>query len=96
MYSLVDRFFYDVFVKSDPFVVCEESNEKPVIYPNPTRESLFIEGLDEGEVIAVFNREGQLVRREKAGSDRKIDVRGLPAGLYLVRCGDRVMRFVKE
>lgn len=94
--SLEDRYFYDVFVKSDPFIVGEESREKPAVYPNPTRESLFVDGLDESEVIAVFNMEGQLVRREKAGSDRKIDVRGLPSGLYLVRYGDRVIRFVKE
>ena len=87
---------YDVFVKSDPLAVGGESHEKPAIYPNPARESVFIDGLEEGEMIGVFNMEGQLVRSVKADSDRKIDVRGLPSGIYYVRCGYHVMRFVKE
>lgn len=96
LYSLDACSFYDVFVKSDPLAVGGESHEKPAIYPNPARESVFIDGLEEGEMIGVFNMEGQLVRSVKADSDRKIDVRGLPSGIYYVRCGYHVMRFVKE
>ncbi len=69
---------------------------KLAIYPNPAQESLAIDGIDEGDVIDVFNVEGRLVRKETAGFDRIIDVRGLPKGLYWVQCGRKGVPFVKE
>lgn len=88
--------FYDVFVKSDPFAVEERQKEKFAIYPNPSQEFISYEGVGDGEVIDVFNVAGQLVRSLKADSGRKIDVRDLPSGFYMVRCGQQVMRFIKE
>ncbi|MBP5573034.1 MAG: T9SS type A sorting domain-containing protein [Bacteroidales bacterium] len=96
LYSLEGCNLYDVFVKSDPLAVEAEHHGKLAVYPNPTRESIVVDGIDEGEGVHVYDMEGRLVRSAKAGPDRKIDVRSLPAGLYWVRCGKEGVPFVKE
>ena len=87
---------YDVFVKSDPLAVEAEHRGKLAVNPNPTRESIVVDGIGEGDGIHVYDLEGRLVRSMTAGPDRKIDVRSLPGGLYWVRCGKEGVPFVKE
>lgn len=66
------------------------------VYPNPARESLCINGIEEGNGIGIYDMEGRLVRREESNSANTIDVRSLSPGLYWVHCGDQAVPFVKE
>jgi hypothetical protein len=72
------------------------------IYPNPVRDGLTLtlskgEGSIGRETLYITNTMGQvLLQKECTGTKTSIDVSGLPAGLYMVRVGDAVGRFVKE
>ncbi len=96
LYSDDLHWFYGVFVKPSPLATDEEAKEPLAVYPNPVKETLRFDGLDEGEVVGVFNVYGQAVMRAKSGPDRTIDVGALVPGLYWARVGNQIMPFVKE
>jgi hypothetical protein len=96
LYSDDLHWFYGVFVKPSPLATDEEAKEPLAVYPNPVKETLRFDGLDEGEVVGVFNVYGQAVMRAKSGPDRTIDVGALAPGLYWARVGNQIKPFVKE
>lgn len=63
------------------------------IYPNPTSEAVTVE--TDGEVVLSDLQGRELLRREVHGSGR-IDLGELPAGTYLLRCGNSVQRIIKR
>jgi len=69
------------------------------IYPNPVRDKLHIrlEGVDSGQIL-IINSYGQRVQSLKFEKDQKslyFDVSYLPSGLYIVRAGHNIQRFIK-
>lgn len=90
------QYYYDIFIRPDVLDMDEVNTENIAISPNPAKESITINGLDRGEKCSIFNAVGQLVMTVKADSDNRIDVSELSSGLYLIHCGDHVLRFVKE
>ena len=73
-------------------------NEPPrlAVYPNPARQSIRIEGLDTASEVQVYNTLGELVKTVKVDANNEINIAELAVGLYLVRCSEVTMRFVKE
>ena len=65
------------------------------IYPNPVGSYFYIDGIDDGESIEIFSVDGRLVADFKYNGD-VIDVTNIPAGIYLLRCGEYMAKFVKE
>ena len=57
-----------------------------VVYPNPTKEKVMIEGIEVAEV-QIYNALGQVVRRVK--STNEIGLRGLTEGMYWLRINDK-------
>ena len=67
--------------------------------PNPATDYIQIqlsEGLklEEGSVVEIYNSFGELVMKDVAHLN-SIDVSHLPVGLYFVKIGDRIEKFVK-
>ncbi|MCA6362333.1 MAG: T9SS type A sorting domain-containing protein [Bacteroidetes bacterium] len=65
----------------------------PALYPNPACDVIRIRNLPAGEVVRVYSAAGQLVLVADASGE--IGVGELVDGVYFVRCGNAVMRFVK-
>ena len=59
-------------------------------------ESIHILGIEANSTIEIYNSLGMLVKVVNAGSDQEIGVSDLASGLYLVRCGNRILRFIKQ
>ena len=76
--------------------VGEDGLTPMTLYPNPTKGSIRISGIEANSTVEIYNSLGQLVRTVNAGPDQEIGVSDLASGLYLVRCGNRTLRFVKE
>lgn len=66
------------------------------VYPNPTRETIRIEGLETDAVIEIYNNLGALVKSVNVAVDEEINVSELASGVYMVRCGRQTTRFIKE
>ena len=65
------------------------------VYPNPAKESIRILGIEPNSEIQIYNILGELVRTVNAGPDDEISVDDLAEGLYMVRCDNVTLRFVK-
>ncbi len=69
------------------------------VFPSPASDVVHIVGLEPEEQLAVelFTAAGaQVTLPNNALSEGLFDVSTLPQGVYLIRVGDRVTRFVKE
>ena len=67
------------------------------IYPNPAHSMLYISGM-KGDRVQLCDMTGRLLMQAEATGEEKmqLDVSGLARGMYIVRCGKCVARFVKE
>ena len=73
-------------------------NDEPAmaLYPNPAKESIRIMGIEANSQIEIYNSLGELVKVMSVNPDQEIGIRDLASGLYLLRCGNATLRFVKE
>ena len=65
------------------------------VYPNPSCESIRIEGLEAESEVNIYNVMGELVKVVEAKPNKEIGISELAAGVYTLRCGNATMRFVK-
>ena len=63
-----------------------------LIYPNPTRDVLMIEGVD-SQTLRVYDLQGRLIKTENS---TQVDVSNLAEGIYLLQIGTQVVRFIKK
>ena len=75
-----------------------EENQESIlsIYPNPARESIRIEGLENTCEVQIYNSLGALVRVVTVTADQEIGIGDLASGLYLIRCNNQSIRFIKK
>ena len=70
-------------------------NTHLMVYPNPCNTQVTVETVI-GEPVMLFNSVGTLVYRTTADNNSMIlNVSDYPAGLYIVKCGNRAARIVK-
>jgi hypothetical protein len=98
-YYISNGNYIDSFIVSSLTSLKKYENISINIYPNPTKDLLYLEVLNETnfETLEIFNLQGQLIRQEEVKTN--IDVSNLPSGVYFLRLvGDRVyqQKFVKE
>ncbi len=67
----------------------------PNIYPNPAKSTLRIT-LDERQPISIYNTTGMLIEQHTANATHTLDVSDYPTGIYIIKSGSGVKRFVKE
>lgn len=61
--------------------------------PNPAAEQVRLSGHDAGQPVLLLDNQGRLLRTVPPGAaEATLDLRGLPAGLYLVRVGQQARR----
>ena len=67
-----------------------------MIYPNPVRHSLNVEGIREGNIFSIFSVVGAELLRKQYKSGECIDVSWLKSGNYIMRFGKCVVKFTKR
>lgn len=66
------------------------------LYPNPASQAIQIIS-NENHPVYVYNTMGQLVAEATLRDGfATVDLSALPAGIYIVRCGNQVGRFIKQ
>ena len=74
--------------------VCEES--EMVLFPMPARNSITLRGIGlEPQQAAIYNMQGAVVRQQKVSEGALLDISALAAGEYILRCGQKVVKFNK-
>lgn len=72
----------------------EQAQEAHIfVFPNPVNNLLDVRGVPENAELQVYNLGGQLMMKGKAP---QVDVSKLPAGTYLLRFRNSVVKFVKN
>ena len=85
------------FVAFFKSVGVEENDSRLVaIYPNPASDFIRIEGIGDDSEVRIYNAMGVLVKTVNASANYKIDIGELNAGVFMLRCGNASLRFVKE
>jgi hypothetical protein len=57
------------------------------IYPNPTKDKLYIQGLSTSSKVLIYTVFGKLVFSETTSSE--VDLKGLQSGVYIVKIMDQ-------
>ena len=63
-----------------------------IVYPNPTQDVLYIQGI-EAQTLRVFNMQGSMLQPTES---TQVSVSHLPTGTYLLQIGTQVVRFIKQ
>ncbi len=72
-----------------------DGEERPLIYPNPAREDLFVTNIAEGSELTVYNIRGQkVVRMVCAAGKAVLNISALTDGFYVVNVQENAGRIV--
>ena len=66
------------------------------VYPNPAKDELRVNGVENGTVLLVYDMTGKVVAQHNATENTVINLSGLNKGVYVVAAGERKIKFVKE
>lgn len=76
--------------------VGENEGRLLVLYPNPANNYIRIEGLEANSEVKIYNAMGALVKVVNVNANEEIGIGELSDGLYVLRCGNATLRFVKK
>ncbi len=89
-----------VVFKADlgPTVGSDDATVQLTVYPNPTQDLLFVDGLTEGETVRIYSLEGRLLMSEVAlqGGLVQLNVASLAEGTYLLQMGTEIVKIIKK
>ena len=75
----------------------EEAEASLHVYPNPTHEMLFVDGVNAGMTVRLFSLDGRLLETVASdGQQMQIQVGTLPHGIYLLQINTDIIRFIKD
>lgn len=68
-----------------------------IVYPNPTMDALFVQGLNKGDVVRIYTLDGTLVKTQTVEDELlQISVEDIAAGSYLLQSNTNVVKFIKK
>lgn len=68
-----------------------------VVYPNPTMDALFVQGLSIGDVVRIYSLDGELVKKQTVESEIvQISVNDITPGSYILQSNTKVVKFIKK
>ena len=77
----------------------ETISTKPqiIIYPNPTENTLIINGTNENDIIRIYSIDGNLLFQENSNTTKRtLNVNELSSGTYLLQVGINIVKFIKH
>ena len=63
------------------------------VYPNPAADVLYLEGI-ENEMVSIYDAMGRLVMQQVYTEN--LDVSSFAKGVYAVKTGKGIVKFIKE
>ena len=88
-----------VFEGDDTSIETIDANASKInVYPNPVKDDLLIEGVNDilESDVCIYSLMGVLVAQYSQWNGEKIDVSNLNAGVYLVKINSTTLKFVKQ
>lgn len=76
--------------------VNENEGHLMVLYPNPANDYVRLEGIEANSEVRIYNAMGALVKVVNANPNEEIGIAELSDGLYVLRCDNATLRFVKK
>ncbi len=84
MVDIDGHFTYSAILK-----ISFSGNQKFEIYPNPALNTITITGVNENQIVRVFNIQGnELLEKKASGQSLTIDISKYPSGVYMVQYFD--------
>lgn len=81
-----------VFVKEATKEITPQNEEEISVYPNPTSNILYINGLNKHEKVHLFDTNGKLV---KSCQETELDMNDLSNGIYLLQVRTQIVKVIK-
>jgi hypothetical protein len=73
------------------------ANITMIVYPNPTMDALFVQGLNKGDVVRIYTLDGTLVKTQTVEDELlQINVDDIAVGSYLLQSNTNVVKFIKK
>lgn len=66
------------------------------LFPNPASEYFVFNGLEKAEQMVMMDITGKTVLERQVENNNKVIISGLPAGVYIVKVGDRTLNVFKN
>ena len=78
-----------------PTASVDDQNQLDIsIYPNPTNDKLFIQGLSSSSRVSIYNVLGKLVLSQTIS--KEIDVNNLQSGIYVIKIAEEQKEIVRK
>ena len=81
-----------IVFSDEPTAVDNVEKGSIIVYPNPTQDVLYIQGID-AQILRIFNMQGNMLQTTEG---TQVSVSHLPTGTYLLQIGTQVVRFIKQ
>ena len=96
--SSIPLYTFNILGMSDALTISENPKLEISLYPNPTNDKLFIQGLSSSSRVSIYNVLGKLVLSQTIS--KEIDVKQLSKGIYIIKIIDEqketVRKFIKD
>ena len=67
------------------------------IAPNPALDYVYVQGIgQQPQTVTIYSIAGVKLHEQTAADGSRIDLSRLPEGVYVMRCGDRVAKIIKQ
>lgn len=71
--------------------------EKMELMPNPVRENFVLQGIgSEPQMVVLYSVSGVKLMEQQANDGTIINIGSMPDGVYIMRCGNRAAKVVKQ